>query len=362
MSVTGLYVASAEGLLRLFGELSKLGYTMVGYRVVDGVLRLREVSSFDELALARGVEDVQAPGRYSLARGKFFRHGPDSPKVYLYPAELNLFRVLPRWDVVFPEVREVKLAFFGIKPCDLAAVKVMDRVQGGVGDEYYMLMRRGLVTVVENCVEPGATCFCATMSAGPRVRNGFDIAYTRVGDELVVEAGSDLGVRLLNVIEVEPIDGRTYREFEEAMNRAYGKAKARFSLDGLPDILELGITSSVFKEVAGRCLGCANCNMVCPTCFCFDVVDIPHLDGSADRVRVWDGCLNYLYAQVAGGHFRPSLWARYRHFVLHKFAYWVKQFGTFGCVGCGRCITWCPTGIDLRECVSRVVREVESGG
>jgi len=358
VSLTGLYAGRVDSLRVLFDELRKSGYFVVGYKVVDGVLRLEELSSFDELA--QGVEDVQGPGRYSLVRGSFYRHGPDSPKKFLYPPYLTLFKVSSGWDVVVP-VREVRrLAFFGLKPCDLASIKVLDRVLLGV-DDYYESLRKNLVLIVENCTTPGNTCFCSTMNTGPRARDSFDLAYTRLGDKLVLEAGSVLGLKLLNLLEVEPIDDATYERFEATMRSASEKARTGFELNGLPEELELRIESKVYEKITEKCLGCANCNMVCPTCFCFDVLDVPLIDGSAERVRVWDGCLNFTYGQVAGGHFRPDLWARYRHFVLHKFAYWVKQFGTFGCVGCGRCITWCPTGIDLRETVRSVLRGGKSG-
>ncbi len=353
MSLTGLYVSRYDSLEILFKELQHLNYVVVGYKVVDNVLRLTKLDSFKELA--RDVEDVQNPGKYSLIPGSFYRHGPDSPKIYLYPPEHLLFTVSPEWKVELPTTPEDYIAFFGIKPCDLASIKVLDRVLLDV-DEYYRTLRKRLVVIVENCTQPGNTCFCATMGTGPRAMNGFDIAFTRLGDKLVIEAGSEFGLKLLNLLELEPIDDTTYRDFESTIRRATDKAKAGFELENLPELLELNIESKVYKEITERCLGCSNCNMVCPTCFCFDVLDIPELNGSAKRVRVWDGCLNFVYAQVAGGHFRRDLWARYRHFILHKFTYWIKQFGTYGCVGCGRCITWCPTGIDIRESVRKVLR------
>lgn len=353
MPITGLYVGKINDLRALFNELRRLGYVIIGYRVIDKVLRLEELSSFDELA--HDVEDIQSPGKYSLVRGNFYRHGPDSPKKFLYPANLLLFKVSSNWDISTPVREERKLAFFGLKPCDLASIKVLDNVLLGV-DEYYTNLRRNLVVVVENCINPGGTCFCSTMNTGPRARNSFDLAYTRLDDKLILEAGSELGLKLLNMLEVEPIDDVTYERFEAIMRSASEKARAGFELNGIPEELELRIESKAYEEITKKCLGCANCNMVCPTCFCFDILDVPLIDGSAERIRVWDGCLNFTYGQVAGGHFRPDLWARYRHFVLHKFAYWIKQFGTYGCVGCGRCITWCPTGIDLRETVKRVLR------
>jgi ferredoxin len=353
MSISGLYVGKVKELPILFNELKNLGYKVIGYKAIDNVLRLDSINSFEELAF--NVKDVQSPGRYLLSQGGFPRHGPDSPKKFLYPSKLVLFKIMPDWNIVASPSPDSRIALFGIKPCDLSAIKVLDKVLLNV-DEYYTALRRNLVVVVENCIEPGGTCFCTTMGTGPRARDSFDIAYTRLGDKLAIEAGSSFGLKLLNLLEVEPIDDATYREFETTINRSAEKARALFTVDNIPETLELNIESQIYKEIAEKCLGCANCNMVCPTCFCFDVTDVPKIDGSAERVRVWDGCLSYTYAQVAGGHFRKDLWTRYRHFVLHKFAYWIKQFGTYGCVGCGRCITWCPTGIDLRESIEKIIR------
>ena len=360
LSVTGLYKVKIDELKRLFTLVKDLGYRIVAPKVVDGVIRLEYINSFDEIP--HDIKDIQEPGRYRLVKGKFFRHGPDSPKKFLYPPRLTLFKITRDWRIEFPKYDTQRIAFFGIKPCDLAAIHVMDRVQGSLGDEYYLALRSKLLIIVENCIEPANTCFCSTMGTGPRARYGFDLAYTRIPerDVVILEAGNDLGIKLMSQLHVEPIDNETYRLFEEVMRRAYEKARAGFNVDNLPELLELRIESEVYKKVTERCLGCANCNMVCPTCFCFDVEDIPYLDGSAERVRIWDGCFSYRYAEVAGGHFRPSLWARYRHWLLHKFSYWIKQFGTFGCVGCGRCITWCPAGIDLRETIKMLIKEVRS--
>jgi len=353
---TGPFLIERNELRKLFDLIISMGYRIIGPKVVNEILRLEYLSNYDELA--SGIEDVQKPGSYKLRNGEFFRHGPDSPKRYLYPSNLTLFRLTRDWRIELPRHEETKLAFFGIKPCDLSSIMIMDRVQGGLGDEYYLRLRRNLLLVVENCIKPGNTCFCATMGTGPKARSGFDVAYTQLPGKnmVVIESGSEIGTKLISNLDLRPIDDTTYKEYVNLIDEAYKRAKAPFNLDNLPEKLEMRIKSSIFKEIAERCIGCANCNMVCPTCFCFDVIDVPELDGSAKRIRVWDGCLNYSYAEVAGGHFRPDLWARYRHWLLHKFVYWIKQFGTFGCVGCGRCITWCPAGIDIRDVISRLLR------
>ncbi|MCD6324515.1 MAG: 4Fe-4S dicluster domain-containing protein, partial [Desulfurococcales archaeon] len=229
------------------------------------------------------------------------------------------------------------------------------------GTPYYLMARRNSIFIVENCVSPGNTCFCGTMGTGPEAKEGFDIAYTVLddGETVVFRPGSDVGVDLLSELSLEPAPTEVGVRYRELMRKAREKAVAPFETEDLPDLLDEALDPEVWKKVAEKCLGCANCNMVCPTCFCFDVIDEPELDGSSRRVRVWDGCHSYTYAEIAGGvNIRKDLWARYRHWVLHKFSYWVRQFGTMGCVGCGRCITWCPAGIDLREVVSEVIKEV----
>jgi len=347
-------------LRKLFNIIKEKGYRVIGPKVIENVIRLAELKDYSELPF--NIEDVQGPGTYKLVKGNFFRHGPDSPKKFLFPPRLLLFKVYDDWTIEIPEVEEELIAFFGIKPCDLAAIKAMDKVQGELGDPYYNAVRKNLLIVVENCVEPGETCFCSTMETGPIAESGFDIAYTRIGDVIVFDYDSELGAELLRELDLKPLDPDIRSKYAEVVEKASSKARADFSIEGLPEELELSLKSPIYKEVTEKCLGCANCNMVCPTCFCFDVVDVPVLDGSAERIRVWDGCFSYSYAIVAGGHFRPDLWARYRHWLLHKFSYWLKQFGRFGCVGCGRCITWCPVGIDVRESIIKIINWVRSHG
>ena len=352
-----LLQGSLEDLRKLFNEVRELGYTIVGPKLVDGVIRYEILNSFDDIPY--GYEDIQEPGSYRVVEGQSFRHGPDSPKKFLYPPELVLLRIRPDWSIEIPRLEEKRIAFFGIKPCDLAAIEVMDRVLGYLGDEHYINARRDSLIVVENCTRPGKTCFCASMGTGPEARWGFDVSYTVLSrDTVVIRPGSDVGLKLVERLGLEPPPLETVRRLRRVLEEARRAARAPFSAEELPDLLEHAMDSPVFREVAEKCLGCGSCSMVCPTCFCFDIVDELLPDGTAVRKRVWDSCLTYTFAQVAGGHFRPDIWARYRHFVLHKFCFWPRQFGVMGCVGCGRCITWCPAGIDIRETIRRILEGV----
>ncbi|HDJ51540.1 MAG TPA: hypothetical protein ENF25_05010 [Thermoprotei archaeon] len=362
LMVTGtLYYGDIGELRKLFDLLRLKGYRVVGPKLRNNVIRLEELMSFDEMPY--GYTDSQSPGRYRLVKsdGESFRVGPDSLKKYLYPPELVIFSVTKDWKIREPEFYYPKTAFFGIKPCDMASVLIMDRVQGAGGDPYYLRARENSIFIVENCLTPGETCFCGTMGTGPEVKEGFDISYTLIQEDNLVlfRYGSDTGLELLTSLDLEPAPPEIEIKYRRMMREAKEHAQAPFTIDDVPDLLEHSLNDEIWKKVSEKCLGCANCNMVCPTCFCFDVIDEPELDGSSKRVRIWDGCHSYIYAEIAGANLRKDLWARYRHWVLHKFNYWQTQFGTLGCVGCGRCITWCPAGIDLRQVVYDVVKEVQ---
>ncbi|MCB0197785.1 MAG: 4Fe-4S dicluster domain-containing protein, partial [Anaerolineae bacterium] len=127
-----------------------------------------------------------------------------------------------------------------------------------------------------------------------------------------------------------------------------------------PNLLYQNLEHPRWDHIANRCLSCANCTQVCPTCFCSDVVEVSDLENHKDeRLRVWDSCFSLDFSHVHGGNIRPTTRARYRQWLTHKLASWIDQFGTLGCVGCGRCITWCPVGIDLTEEV-RAIREAST--
>jgi ferredoxin len=201
------------------------------------------------------------------------------------------------------------------------------------------------------------------MGTGPKCSTGFDLALTELEEIFVLEVGSELGAEMLAGCEWRPAgafelgqQGRLLAQAETQMGR---------SLDtrDLPDLLLNNLDHPRWSEIGEICLSCTNCTMVCPTCFCSDVQDVSDLDGrNTARVRVWDSCFNPDFSYVHGGNVRPSIRARYRQWLTHKLASWQEQFGTPGCVGCGRCITWCPVGIDLTHEVAAIRGEVPVPG
>lgn len=344
------------------------GYTVVGPTVREGAIVLSELASADQLATGWGV-DTDA-GHYRLvARDDevAFAHsaGPGSWKSFLHPAHERI----GEWDaagMVFrAEARPApRYAFLGVRPCDLAAMRVLDGVlaEGAYPDPRYTARRDGVFVIAVNCTEPGGTCFCVSMGGGPRAGAGFDLVMTERLDEhghrYLVEAGSDAGRHVLDLVPhhpAEPADVAAADADLDAATEHMGRAMPRVDLRRL---LADRRESAHWADVANRCLSCANCTMVCPTCFCTTTEDVTDLTGDhAERWLRWDSCFNPDFSYIHGGEIRTGTASRYRQWISHKLSTWHDQFGMSGCVGCGRCVTWCPVGIDITEEVAELVTD-----
>lgn len=359
-----------KGLEGLFTALQERGYTVVGPTVRDGAVVLDQLRSVDELPA--GWSDEQEPGGYRLKRGgqrgaskngdgALFDHtaGPHAWKRFLHPPRLRLWRAERGGGAlrVLPETREEpRYAFLGVRGCDLAAIAVQDRVflDGEHVDPVYRQRRRDAFLVAVHCGRAGGTCFCASMDTGPRAGPGFDLALTEVldGDRhyFVVETGSERGAELLAELGPAAATGDEVAAAERRVAQAAEQMGRSLEVEGLPELLQQNAESPHWNEVAARCLACGNCTLVCPTCFCTTVEDATDLTGRhAERWRSWDSCFNADFSYIHGGSVRTSTRSRYRQWMTHKLSTWIDQFGTSGCVGCGRCITWCPVGIDITE-------------
>ncbi len=226
-------------------------------------------------------------------------------------------------------------------------------------DSHYQRRREDLFLVAVNCSEVGGTCFCGSMDAGPEVRSGFDIALTEVStrDEhaFLVEIGSRAGALMMNDVP-HRVAGQAEmdeaRRMIERVSRNMGRDMGGGDVRGL---LLRNLEHPRWDDVAARCLTCGNCTMVCPTCFCTTVEEQTDFTlDSAGRTRRWDSCFTTDFSYIHGGSIRSSPRSRYRQWMTHKLATWFDQFGISGCVGCGRCITWCPVAIDITEEVREI--------
>jgi ferredoxin len=352
---------SRDRFAALLRALRDDGHELLGPTVRDGAVVYDRIEGVGDLPA--GIGDEQAPGHYRLRErgdGAFFGFavGPHSYKREFLVPRVRLFRIRrsAAGTAVEPEpLPDRKVALIGARACEIAAVAVQDRVlrDGPYADADYTARRRGVFVIAVQCGDPAGTCFCASMGTGPRAERGFDIALTEVltpEHRFVAEVGSEAGAALLAKVGFAPAE-EADRAAADAVSAGAAQRMGRaLDTNGLKEGLQQNLEHPRWDEVAARCLGCANCTMVCPTCFCTTVEDTTDLSGDeAERSRRWDSCFSLEYSYVHGGVVRSSLRARYRQWLTHKLAGWIDQYGTSGCVGCGRCITWCPVGIDITE-------------
>ncbi len=361
---------SKEALGALLDGLRRMGYQPVGPRVREAAIVYDVLESPDDLP--RGYTSEQNAGYYRLIPGDGTNYfditpGPQSWKQFLFPPVSEILRAQregKNWQLLPVSQEAPALAFVGVRPCELAAIQVQDRVflRADWQDPVYRARRERVFLLAVNCLHPGDTCFCASMGTGPQAGNGFDLCLTELEDVFLVEMGSERGCELMASLPYQAVrEEQRLRAQQglEAARQAMGRHVA--DVEGLPDLLLKHLDARRWQEVAQRCLSCANCTQVCPTCFCWDTREVMALNGKVThRERVWDSCFNPDYSYVAGGNSRPSTLARYRQWLIHKFATWKYQFGTSGCVGCGRCITWCPARIDITEELAAIRQESEA--
>jgi len=362
--VSEIYVSGQSGIGRLIQVLAKRGHRVIGPIVRNEALVYDEIAGVEDLP--KGWTDLQEPGRFRLEhRGdeKLFGYavGPDSWKRYLNPPNTVVWSgtISPDGFMTEPPAPQPKYAFFGVRPCELAAIGVLDNVFGSSNGTApiggYAEVREQAFIVAVNCTEPGGTCFCASMGTGPSASSGYDIAITEIAHDgnmrYLVESGSDAGAEVL--ADLEPMETASGNEIEtaaELIATAADSMGRTLETTDLQDLLQGNAKNPRWESIAERCLACGNCTMVCPTCFCNTMEDNLSLDGQhATRSRAWDSCFTLGFSYMHGLPMRESVAARYRQWMTHKLSTWIDQFGDFGCVGCGRCITWCPVGIDITK-------------
>ena len=363
-------VIPTEGLDDLIGILKTQGYQVWGTREHDGALGLGPISSASDLPRGR-IEAAEA-GTVRLVDGPrdaVFDHTlpMQGLKRVVYPAQERLYSTGPDLAVTEEPVDAPPMAVIGVRSCDLAALDTLTTVfEGGpFVDGRYSQRRDALLLVAVNCMRPAATCFCASMDTGPRAKSGFDLALDEVMDDgrhdFIVTAGSARGREILEALSGQPASEADLAAAREG-TRACAEAQHRQMPAGAEDLLKRNYEHPHWAAVAERCLSCANCTMVCPTCFCGTVEDRSSLDGAtAERWRRWDSCFGLEFSYLHGGSVRTETASRYRQWATHKLAHWHDQFGTSGCVGCGRCIGWCPVGIDITAEVATIAAQETSG-
>jgi sulfhydrogenase subunit beta (sulfur reductase) len=367
-------VIERAGLDTLIEVLKAEGYRVIGPQAVDGAIVYETLESGD--ALPAGWLDEQEPGRYRLVRGpdqSVFSHtvGPQGWKRVLFPPRQKLWegeRHGSQFSIEPTPIDATPTALLGVRACELAAIAIQDRVflDGPYVDAGYAARRAALFIVAVNCGRSTGTCFCVSMKTGPKARAGYDLALTELcGDgrhEFVVEIGSPRGADLMARIARREAESADLAAADAAVEKA-ATSQVREMRPDAEQVLKANLEHPRWAEVAKRCLACTNCTLVCPTCFCSTVEDVTDLTGDhIGRERRWDSCFTLEFSYIHGGSVRRDGASRYRQWLTHKLAHWHDQFDSSGCVGCGRCISWCPVGIDITEEVAAIAAAPQASG
>jgi len=342
----------------LIDTLKKHQYKVLGPVVQEGAIKWDEIHCTEDLPI--GWRDHQEPGKYCLEKtdsGKIFDavHGQESVKRHTFaPREhlLTIERKKKGFDVHPRLPPTERIALIGVRACDLAGLKIQDRIflQDQFPDPYYQARRENLFLVAVNCTRAHATCFCASMKTGPKAQSEYDLVLTESEKDFLVQAGTSEGLSIFQALQMSLAPAARVKEDDNRIAACASSQTRKIDNSRLPQGLYEAHDHKRWDEVATRCLACTNCTMVCPTCFCHSVEETPELtQQTTEHGRVWDSCFTPNHGSIHGKNFRPTIKDRYRMWLTHKVASWIDQFGMSGCVGCGRCITWCPVGIDLTE-------------
>ena len=245
---------------------------------------------------------------------------------------------------------------FGLRPCDVRGFVQMDNVFGGYGgfyfDPYYNAKREATTLVAVTCRDPRSTCFCTTVGGSPDGTEGVDALVTQVEGGFTVESFSEKGERVLSFPGLADASTDQAQNAKTVKEQAVDRVDVAFELEGVQENLRANIDDPAWHDLAMRCISCGTCTYVCPNCYCFNITD-EMVEGRGERLRTWDNCFNPIYTLETSGHNPRDVKSnRFRNRFSHKFWYYPEKYDSLLCSGCGRCVTHCPTRIDIREVLS----------
>ncbi|MBA2653767.1 MAG: 4Fe-4S dicluster domain-containing protein [Gammaproteobacteria bacterium] len=365
-----VYYLPSDQFQNLLSQLKTSGYSCVGPQVRDSAIVYDVLENATQLPW--GMRDHQKPGEYRLEKipqheAFSFANGPQAIKPWLFKARETLWKVGRNQEgklEFYPEqAKEKPIAFIGARSCDLVAMEIQDKVflEKKHVDLLYKTRRENMFIVAVNCTYSSDNCFCVSAGTGPNVKSNNDIAMTEISDGFIMRSGSEKGK---SIVENLFLQLATVEQQQQAQQRVINAGKMQTkkipvnNTGSLRDILFSNLDHPRWDEVAQRCLSCGNCTQVCPTCFCHSEHDTPSLDGnSSEHQREWDSCFTAGHSLLNGKVLREDTRKRYRQWLTHKVGSWFDQFDTSGCVGCGRCVTWCPVGIDITEELAAITGE-----
>ncbi len=373
MGKKNAYYLPHDYLQTLIDALKNSGRQCIGPQVQNGAIVYDVLEDSNQLPW--GAVEKQSPGKYRLEQTdqqqKAFSwvNGPQAIKPILFKSQETLWKVEHNEDGKLSfkssEVQVSPLAIIGVRPCDISAMLIQDKVF--VGDQYvedrYKARRENLFIVAVNCTRSSDNCFCVSAGGDTKATSNFDIVMTEIENGFIIEAGSSAGQSILEDLSLSLAADDQIKTANNLVKSAAESQTKTLPAKNLRDVLIENMDHPLWDEIASHCLSCGNCTQVCPTCFCHEERDRPNLDGSgSEHERVWDSCFTKVHSYLHGKPVRAKTSERYRQWLTHKLGSWFDQFGTSGCVGCGRCITWCPVGIDITEEATAIYRSAKTKG
>ncbi|OOZ40214.1 sulfite reductase subunit A [Solemya pervernicosa gill symbiont] len=356
-----------EQLPELLLLLVQAEYQLLAAQEESGAMLYKPLAAGQPLPTAIG--DEQGPGHYRLVerfdrRNFAWANGPQALKPMLFAPQEPLWRYqrdnTGELQFTSSEPQLEPTAVIGVRACDLAAMKIHDQhfLEQESPDLHYQRRRESLFIIAVDCSHPSASCFCVSTGDGPEVEHSYDLALTELEEGFLLRGGSVAGHALLSQLALEKVtDDQRYLAHQQHESAVARQQRALPKLD-LQRRLFANLHHQHWQAVAERCLSCGNCTSVCPTCFCHREFDQGALDGSSgEHLREWESCFSEGHSYIHGLHVRSEPKFRYRQWLTHKLGSWHEQYGRSGCVGCGRCISWCPVGIDLTEEVEIICGE-----
>ena len=311
-------------------------YTFYGPKVEDNVTTFASISSAEELMLDYRNSTISC-------KELFF---PRAEVVYEFDGQ----------KFVDDKLSDEKRVIFGMRPCDCRVLTLLDRVfdTEQVKDPFYVTRRQNTVVIALGCNRPLSSCFCTAVGGDPFGQEGADVLLGDVGDSLLAKAITPKGKDFLAQY------GKFFStagsgNWDKQAKEARDKIKSELNVENIKSHLDNLFEDEIWETVSRKCLGCGTCSFLCPTCYCFDLVDEKTSIGTK-KVRTWDCCMFGLFTLHASGHNpRPVNAARLRQRIMHKFSYYRERYGVDGCVGCGRCVRSCPVNLDIRQVLEKLI-------
>ncbi len=310
-------------LAKFFDDLKK-EYELIGPTRKNGVLTFDRINVPEDLVLDKQTDY--------------------SPKKFFLPPKEAIMGYDKKG--IISNISKEKRAII-MHPCDANSLLITDRLfLDEMPDPYYEARRKNTLLVVFKCLKPDKNCFCTSMNTSETTN--YDLYFIDVGDKYIVSVNSDKGRAITSKSKL----------FSPVLREGFIKVNCEKKLFE-PTKLDSKFPDSVWKEGSDKCLYCNACTIACPNCMCFDIKDVPDLSGeSGSRIREWDSCKRPDFTEVAGGFvFRDEKLHRFKHRIYHKLKYYRDRHGRNMCVGCGRCITVCPAGIDFVDIVNKIRTE-----